>query len=345
MGDVANKLAYFHAITGQEDPDLCREILSAHGWNLEQAISTFTALNSDNPSVAVGISGQSSTDSHQRLEESGLVVRGPAPPGLAWKIISLPFSIISGSLGCDSSFPLVSISAAAAEAMEFMANFERDYGETHPNFVTEQQSRDAFKLFFVYLHSPDHPDTPLICESTVMITVQGMVLVPHRKNGIPVGINKLLGTLPSIANFWGEFYQGFVTLVSEQLDPWRRPGLGLLEVGRLPPVLTGLSEGSPNAVVVGSEEGGFVMIQCKIVNKLLGTLWSTYKHYRKEIIARELQVDEGHPDVHRGLMLLTMELINITQTRPPRYVNNTHLSARVGRLNLDWIDPDRSSEK
>ncbi|XP_057511599.1 plant UBX domain-containing protein 10-like [Actinidia eriantha] len=212
MGDVTDKLAYFQAITGLEDPVLCREILSAHGWNLEQAISTFTALNSDNPSATattaavgdVGISGQSSTDSHQQLEESGLVARVPAPPGLAWKIITLPFSIISGGLGLasgaiglgmwaaggvlsyslrmiglnsdrsgDSSSPLVSVSAAAAEAIEFVANFERDYGETRPNFVTEgfmdalQRSRDAFKLLFVYLHSPDHPDTPLICERTL----------------------------------------------------------------------------------------------------------------------------------------------------------------------------------
>ncbi|PSS04267.1 Plant UBX domain-containing protein [Actinidia chinensis var. chinensis] len=90
-------------------------------------------------------------------------------------VLSYSLSMIglnSGRSG-DSSFPLVSISAAAAEAMEFMANFERDYGETHPNFVTEgfvaalQQSQDAFKLLFVYLHSPDHPDTPLICERTL----------------------------------------------------------------------------------------------------------------------------------------------------------------------------------
>ena len=31
--------------------------------------------------------------------------------------------------------------------------------------------------------------------------------------------------------------------------------------------------------------------------------------------------------------------------KPPRYVNNTHLSSRVGRLNLDWTDPDQSPEK
>lgn len=31
--------------------------------------------------------------------------------------------------------------------------------------------------------------------------------------------------------------------------------------------------------------------------------------------------------------------------QPPRYVNNTHLSSRVGRLNLDWMDLDQSPEK
>lgn len=29
----------------------------------------------------------------------------------------------------------------------------------------------------------------------------------------------------------------------------------------------------------------------------------------------------------------------------PKYVNNTNLSSRVGRLNLDWTDPDQSSYK
>lgn len=30
--------------------------------------------------------------------------------------------------------------------------------------------------------------------------------------------------------------------------------------------------------------------------------------------------------------------------QPPRYVNNTHLSSRVGKHNLDWTDPDQSAE-
>lgn len=31
--------------------------------------------------------------------------------------------------------------------------------------------------------------------------------------------------------------------------------------------------------------------------------------------------------------------------QPPKYVINTYLSSRIGRLNVDWVDPDQSSEK
>ncbi|WCJ26612.1 MYG1 exonuclease [Euphorbia peplus] len=81
-----------------------------------------------------------------------------------------------------------------------------------------------------------------------------------------------------------------------------------------------------------------------------------YKHFGKEIIAKELQVDEEHPDVHRLFLAIYksfMEAIDAIDNginqydtdKPPRYVNNTHLSSRVGRLNLDWIDPDQSADK
>ncbi|XP_050230020.1 uncharacterized protein LOC126679123 [Mercurialis annua] len=81
-----------------------------------------------------------------------------------------------------------------------------------------------------------------------------------------------------------------------------------------------------------------------------------YKHFGKEIIAKELKVDETHPDVHRLFLAVYksfMEAIDAVDNginrydtdQPPKYVNNTHLSSRVGRLNLDWIDPDQSPER
>ncbi|XP_042481267.1 plant UBX domain-containing protein 10-like [Macadamia integrifolia] len=223
MVDFADKLSYFQAITGLDDPDLCTEILSAHGWDLELAVSAYTSSNSvsvNNPNdhinnddhYNVGSSGQSNLGSWEGLDRPELTQRESepvsdvdAPPGLAWKIITLPFSVISGSLGLisgaigfgmwvaggvlsrsigllglgpgrnrdASSSPLVSLSASASEAAQFVAAFERDFGAICPNFVTEgfmdalQRSRQEFKLLFVYLHSPDHPDTPLFCERSL----------------------------------------------------------------------------------------------------------------------------------------------------------------------------------
>ncbi|KAH8513178.1 hypothetical protein Peur_057040 [Populus x canadensis] len=81
-----------------------------------------------------------------------------------------------------------------------------------------------------------------------------------------------------------------------------------------------------------------------------------YKHFGKEIIAKELQVDEGHPDVHRLFLAVYksfMEAIDAIDNginqydtdQPPKYVNNTNLSSRVGKFNLDWTDPDQSPKK
>ncbi|KAK7350046.1 hypothetical protein VNO77_08097 [Canavalia gladiata] len=81
-----------------------------------------------------------------------------------------------------------------------------------------------------------------------------------------------------------------------------------------------------------------------------------YKHFGKEIIAKELKVDEEHQNVHYIYLAVYksfMEAIDAIDNginqydtdQPPRYVNNTHLSSRAGRLNLDWTDPDQSPEK
>ncbi|XP_047961540.1 plant UBX domain-containing protein 10 [Salvia hispanica] len=204
MGDVADKLAYFQAITGLEDADLCTEILSAHNWDLESAISSITAPDGSRPSSTDASAAPTTANPDDR--DGGLVLApngGNQPPGLAWKVVTLPFSIISGSLGLISgaigfglwaaggvlsyslgmvglggtsrggTTPLVTISPAVSEAMDFVASFELDFGRVRPHFVTEgfmdalQRSRHEYKLLFVYLHSPEHPDTPAFCEGTL----------------------------------------------------------------------------------------------------------------------------------------------------------------------------------
>ncbi|KAJ6703397.1 PLANT UBX DOMAIN-CONTAINING PROTEIN 10-LIKE [Salix viminalis] len=215
MVDSADKLAYFQAITGLEDPDLCTQILQAHNWDLELAVSSFTSNHNNDPLSSSSTTATTTTAVEpsispvHRYDSTAIAPVAPSPPGLAWKIITLPISIISGSLrilsgavgfgfwaaggilsyplgfiglgsssgrGGDSSAQLVTVSAASREALEFVAQFERDYGgsgSSMPNFVGEgfmdalTRSRDSFKLLFVYLHSPDHPDTPAFCEGTL----------------------------------------------------------------------------------------------------------------------------------------------------------------------------------
>lgn len=58
-------MAYFQAITGLEDADLCTEILQAHGWDLEIAISSFTSpepREEDASSSGGGIGGHELTN-------------------------------------------------------------------------------------------------------------------------------------------------------------------------------------------------------------------------------------------------------------------------------------------
>ncbi|XP_013621956.1 PREDICTED: plant UBX domain-containing protein 10-like [Brassica oleracea var. oleracea] len=219
MVDAADKLGYFQAITGLEDPDLCTEILQAHGWDLELAISSFTSSDphdNDADASSSHIDGDHSTANPETndypprgIHDDSELVRGLRPPGIAWSIITLPISIVSGSLGLvsgaigfgfwaaggvlsyslgmlgfggrrggsdSSSARLVPpVSSASGEAMEFIALFDRDYGRNafKPGFVPEgfmdalQRSRSEFKLLFVYLHSPDHPDTPVFCDGTL----------------------------------------------------------------------------------------------------------------------------------------------------------------------------------
>lgn len=67
-----------------------------------------------------------------------------------------------------------------------------------------------------------------------------------------------------------------------------------------------------------------------------------YKHYGLEIIAKELHLDEGHQDAVDAIDNGTNQY---DTDQPPRYVNNTNLSSRVGGLNLDWVDLDQSLER
>ncbi|KAJ0971099.1 hypothetical protein J5N97_019058 [Dioscorea zingiberensis] len=167
-----DKVAYFQAITGIEDADLCSQILSAHNWDLELAISS---LSSSPP-----------TSSIDPNPSQPLIPRPapppPPPPGLVWKVVTFPFSVASSTLSLSARVasgvlsllaPVPPTDPSLSEASAFISSFRRDFPDaasTSPDFVAEgfmdalQRSQREFKLLFVYLHSPDHPDVPDFCQ-------------------------------------------------------------------------------------------------------------------------------------------------------------------------------------
>ncbi|KAI6701957.1 hypothetical protein NL676_011093 [Syzygium grande] len=172
MGDVSDKVAYFQAITGLDDADLCTEILQAHGWDLELAIASFTGSNppDDPPSASSAAAASASAggagSGNRQLEVGPPSAPATGGPSLTWRLITLPVSVISGGLGLvsgaiglgmwiaggvlsyslgmvglgsgsgrgdgEASARLVSVSAAAAEAMEFVASSRGSMARPQP---------------------------------------------------------------------------------------------------------------------------------------------------------------------------------------------------------------------
>lgn len=130
-------------------------------------------------------------------------------PGIVWRLVTLPFSVIRGSYNLVSGAVglgwwmaggvlsyglgalgltggggqergdrrgmarLLPASTGTSEAHDFIRNFEREYGEIHPVFQTTsfmealRRAGEEYKFLFLYLHSPEHANTPFFCERTL----------------------------------------------------------------------------------------------------------------------------------------------------------------------------------
>ncbi|CAM6127880.1 unnamed protein product [Calypogeia fissa] len=260
-----DKVTYFQEVTGVADVGLSTQILEAHGWDLDAAVSSMTEptgstdrepanefpsenhvhhswgsgvadLSGLSPSSRMGEDqregfgpaggrNQDSVQDYERFQSAeeriplrdydgyrdydddrDRMVRYAQPgPGIVWRVVTLPFSIIRGSynlmygavglgmwaaggmlsysLGAlgllaagdrrQASRALLPVATGAAEASHFVTNFEREYGERHPVFESMsfidalRKAGQQFKFLFVYLHSPDHANTPAFCEATL----------------------------------------------------------------------------------------------------------------------------------------------------------------------------------
>ncbi|PRW61099.1 UPF0160 -like [Chlorella sorokiniana] len=99
---------------------------------------------------------------------------------------------------------------------------------------------------------------------------------------------------------------------------------------------------------------GFTEVFGHGFNTKLSSAGLVYKHFGREIVASAMQLPADHPDVQTVWLQVYRSFLEAVDAidngvnqwdseAPPKYVNNTNLSARVGRLNPDWNE-DASDE-
>lgn len=88
----------------------------------------------------------------------------------------------------------------------------------------------------------------------------------------------------------------------------------------------------------------------------LSTAGLVYKHYGREIVSRYLGLDANHSDVERVYLALYkgfMEEIDAVDNginqydteKPAKYERNTNLSARISRMNPDWMEENTADKE
>ncbi|MEW5309072.1 MAG: hypothetical protein WDW38_000983 [Sanguina aurantia] len=99
---------------------------------------------------------------------------------------------------------------------------------------------------------------------------------------------------------------------------------------------------------------GFAHVFGHGFNTKLSSAGLVYKHYGREVVASLLSLDASHPDVEVVYLQVYKHFIEAVDAvdngiaqwegaAPPKYLNNTTLSSRVGSLNPKWSD-DSSDE-
>nr|CAG4641103.1 EOG090X0B12 [Eulimnadia texana] len=146
IGNKIDKTPLKRELSGIENLERCKNILSSHQWNLESAIHDHL---------------QDSEDHGER------VVVPSAPPEIIDYNTHTPF------VHFFRRFLFLVVTDPIADVNSFVAEFEENYGTRHPVFYIgtySQALNDAkkdLKFMLVYLHCGDHQDTDRFCRETL----------------------------------------------------------------------------------------------------------------------------------------------------------------------------------
>lgn len=205
-GEQTEKLLQFQELTGIDDMSVCRDVLQRHSWDLEVAVQDqlnmregrpsvfFSSRERDNPSPVVDAVGSG----HSR--NLGVVPVRAFPSGSWWRwgeaagetrrggiagfitgLFSFVFrlcygtiaSIIYSAVNMLRPDPRLFGTDPVADVAAFVMEFESNFGPMHPVFFRGSYSdalahaKRDLRFLLVYLHSPQHQDTPTFCRTTL----------------------------------------------------------------------------------------------------------------------------------------------------------------------------------
>lgn len=199
--DEASKL---HALQqlGISDVDLCRRLLEQAGGNPDVAADLW--LSSRNSDLSTwtqhqGLRPRLTTSSGRPQFEDGPSAPsvpasarsrarpGPRSWGRAFWATSLSiigfwlklWKFLYGSTKLLFAVPLGFLASVSRRLSnvenhsQFVSNFEVEYGSVHPEFFQGEfetalaHANRSYKFLLVYLHSPDHSDTPKFCKDVL----------------------------------------------------------------------------------------------------------------------------------------------------------------------------------
>ncbi|XP_046396416.1 FAS-associated factor 2 [Ischnura elegans] len=202
--EETEKLLQLQELTGIDDMSVCRDVLQRHSWDLEVAVQDQLNMREGRPSVffssrerdnpvpvmdAVG-SGPSRnivpmrafpSGSWWRWGEAAGETRRRGITGFITGLFSFVFrlcygtiaSIIFSAVNMFRPDPRLFGSDPVTDVAAFVSEFESNFGPQHPVFFRGSYSdalahaKRDLRFLLVYLHSPQHQDTPTFCRCTL----------------------------------------------------------------------------------------------------------------------------------------------------------------------------------
>ncbi|OQR79654.1 FAS-associated factor 2-B-like [Tropilaelaps mercedesae] len=176
------KLVQFQEITGFEDLLRCKDILCAHSWDLEAAVSTALHLPSSPTSNRQRAQDMPSVD--QNFRSADYTLSYWRPRGwitFGWYVMQWPLSffvrtiynIVRLAISLIRNDSRLAVTDSDGNVRQFIKEFTDRYGSVVPTFLETSynqalsRAKAELRFLLVYLHNASHEDTDHFCRGVL----------------------------------------------------------------------------------------------------------------------------------------------------------------------------------